>query len=581
MSDDNGHQGEIVIEDIRSLAIPPGWTRTSVGEVGEVRLGRQRSPKNRSAEFPTKYVRAANLTWTGLDLSDVRDMDFPPRELVSYRLQRGDVLLSEASGSAGEVGKPAIWNGELENCCFQNTVIRFRPKAVSSKFALVAFQHFARNSVFARVSKGVGIHHMSADRFASMPFLLPPKEEQGRIVAKVEELFSDLDAGIAALKRVKANLKRYRAVVLKAAVEGKLTEAWRVEAASRRFSPDPQMRQDAASTFEPASALLARILKERRQKWEADQLAKCATVEAASRRFSERNGKVKRRDAASTKKPPKNWREKYVEPTPPNMKGLPELPEGWCWASVDQLGDVQLGRQRSPKNRSDEFPTKYIRAANLTEDGLDLADVLDMEFQPRELETYRLHPGDVLLSEASGSPDQVGKPVVWNGEIDDCCFQNTVIRLRPIGIPSEYPLAVFRHYYRSKLFAKVSAGVGINHLSAGKFSALPFPLAPLAEQRLIAAEVEERLSVIAVAEQQLESNLTRADRLRQSILTQAFEGKLVPQDPKDEPASVLLERLRASRSVHEGNGKAANPARTRGRRVKSKQVSLQGEEEER
>ena len=355
-----------------------------------------------------------------------------------------------------------------------------------------------------------------------------PLNEQGRIVAKIEELFSDLDAGVAALNRAKANLKRYRAVVLKAAVEGKLTDEWRTKHPAK----------------EPASALLARILKERRQKWESDQLAKFAAAE---------------------KEPPKNWRDKYVEPTPPVTTGLPELPDGWCWVSVDQLGDIQLGRQRSPKNRSDEFPTKYIRAANLTESGLDLTDILDMEFQPRELETYRLHTGDVLLSEASGSPDQVGKPVVWNGEIDDCCFQNTVIRLRPVGIPSEYPLTVFRHYYRSKLFAKVSAGVGINHLSAGKFSALPFPLAPLAEQKLIVAEVEERLSVIAVAERQLESNLTRADRLRQSILKQAFEGKLVSQDPKDEPASVLLERISQQRKSHSAKNDSKPNRRTSSR----------------
>jgi len=360
-----------------------------------------------------------------------------------------------------------------------------------------------------------------------IPVPVAPIAEQGRIVAKIEELFSDLDAGVAALKRAKANLKRYRAAVLKAAVEGKLTEEWRAKHPAK----------------EPASKLLERILKERRQKWEANQLAKFA---------------------AADREPPKNWREKYVEPTPPDTDGLPELPGGWCWASVEQLGNVQLGRQRSPKNRSDKFPTKYIRAANLTETGLDLTDVMDMEFQPNELETYRLRPGDVLLSEASGSPDQVGKPVVWNGEIEDCCFQNTVIRLRPVGMPSEFPLTVFRHYYRSKLFAKVSAGVGINHLSAGKFSALHFPLAPLVEQHCIVADVEEKLSQITAAEQQVAADIIRAARLRQSILKQAFEGKLVPHDPKDEPASVLLERLKATR---DGKMDSANGSpRTRPRR---------------
>jgi type I restriction enzyme S subunit len=358
---------------------------------------------------------------------------------------------------------------------------------------------------------------------------LAPLPEQQRIVAKIEELFSDLDAGVAALERAKANLKRYRAAVLKAAVEGQLTAAWRAE----------------HPNVEPASKLLERILTERRQKWEAAQLAKFA---------------------AANKEPPKNWKSKYVQPSPPDTSDLPVLPVGWCWTNVEQVGDVQLGRQRSPKNRSNKYPTKYIRAANLTESGLDITDVLDMEFQPRELETYQLKAGDVLLSEASGSPDQVGKPAVWNDEIEKCCFQNTVIRLRPARVHSDYALTVFRHYYRNKMFAKVAAGVGINHLSAAKFSLLPFPLAPLQEQIEIVGEVESALSQTQASEVLVEISLKRAARLRQSILKQAFEGKLVPQDPTDEPASALLERLRATRAVNETNGKPRSPARKRGRR---------------
>lgn len=345
-----------------------------------------------------------------------------------------------------------------------------------------------------------------------LPVPVPPVGEQERIAAKIDELFSDLDAGVAALERAKANLKRYRAAVLKAAVEGTLTEQWRAE----------------HPNTEPASKLLERALAERRRKWESDQLAKFT---------------------AAGKQPPKNWRANYVEPAPPPTSDLPKLPAGWCWASVEQLGTVQLGRQRSPKYRSNKFPTKYIRAANLTEAGLDISDVLDMDFQPGDLETYRLHPGDVLLSEASGSPDQVGKPAVWNGEIENCCFQNTVIRLRPVCMLSDYALTVFRHYYWNKLFAKVAAGVGINHLSAYKFSTLAFPLAPLDEQSQIVAEVAERLSEINAADTAIGHGLVRAARLRQSILKQAFEGNLVAQDPMDEPASVLLERLRSTSRV--------------------------------
>jgi type I restriction enzyme S subunit len=369
------------------------------------------------------------------------------------------------------------------------------------------------------VIHGVGRPRLNLAEIRGIWLPLAPLREQHRLVEKIEELFSDLDAGVSALQRAKANLTRYRASVLKSAVEGRLTEEWRKE--------HPQA--------EDGQMLLDRILRERREKWETDQLAK----------FKEKG-----------KAPPKNWQIKYEEPSAPDTSELPELPEGWVWATVEQLGDVQLGRQRSPKNRSDKYPTKYIRSANLTEAGLDLGDVMDMEFLPHEKDTYRLHAGDILLAEASGSPDQVGKPVVWNNEIDDCCFQNTVIRLRPHRLPSAWPFLVFRQYYISKLFAKVSAGVGINHLSANKFSALSFPLPPLAEQEQIVALVEERLSQIDSAEKTIDAELIRAKRLRQSILKQAFEGKLVPQDPSDEPASVLLERIKSTREQEQPKKKA-------------------------
>ncbi|MCY2999370.1 MAG: restriction endonuclease subunit S [Planctomycetota bacterium] len=454
------------------------------------------------------------------------DVLTPRRNL---EVQTGDILIT-CAGPRNRCGVPCLVRFTRPRLILSGKMYRFRvqEKAMDASF-MEAFLR-SKDAQVAIDGMKTGISdsglNLTHGRFFQLKVPVAPLQEQRRIVAKIEELFSDLDAGVAALKRAKANLKRYRASVLKAAVEGKLTEQWRAKHPAK----------------EPASALLARILKERRLKWEADQLAKFA---------------------AAGKEPSKNWRDKYVEPTTPVTIDLPELPDGWCWASVDQLGDVQLGRQRSPKNRSKEFPTKYIRAANLTENGLDLTDVMDMEFQPHELETYRLHHGDVLLSEASGSPDQVGKPVVWNGELENCCFQNTVIRLRPVGVPSDYALTVFRHYYRSKLFAKVSAGVGINHLSAGKFSALPFPLSPLIEQTQIVTEVDEHLSQIDAAETQIAHGLLRAARLRQSILKRAFEGKLVPQDPKDEPASALLERLRTSRTHDEANGTAATSKRTR------------------
>jgi len=355
-----------------------------------------------------------------------------------------------------------------------------------------------------------------------IPF--PPLSEQRRIVAKIEELFAELDAAVVELERVQANLKRYRASVLKAAVTGELTADWRAK----------------QRNLEPASKLLEHILAERRAKWEADQLAKFA---------------------AAKKEPPKNWREKYTEPTKPDTTTLPPLPQGWCWASVEEVGMVQLGRQRSPGNISKDYPTKYIRAANITEFGLDLTDVLEMEFTPTERVTFTLQMGDIVLSEASGSPDQVGKPAIWRDELRDCCFQNTVVRLRPNTIASEFLLVIFQHFYRNNIFSRLSAGVGINHLSASKFSVMTIPIPSVTEQALIVQEVESRLSDITAAEAVVAANITRAARLRQSILKEAFAGRLVPQDPNDEPASVLLERIRNTKQT-------ATPAKTgRGKRM--------------
>ena len=130
-----------------------------------------------------------------------------------------------------------------------------------------------------------------------------PSTEQHRIVAEIEKQFTRLDTAVAALKRTQANLKRYRASVLKAACEGRLVPT------------EAELARKEGRDYEPADRLLACILNERRAKWEADQLAKMQA-----------QGKVPKDDT---------WKEKYQEPTGPDTTDLPKLPEGWVWASLD------------------------------------------------------------------------------------------------------------------------------------------------------------------------------------------------------------------------------------------------------
>jgi type I restriction enzyme S subunit len=214
---------------------------------------------------------------------------------------------------------------------------------------------------------------------------------------------------------------------------------------------------------------------------------------------------------------------------------------------LDQVAEVRLGRQRSPKNHFGPNMRPYLRAANVTWNGLSLGDVKSMHFSPSEVETYELRVGDVLLAEASGSADEVGKPAVWHGEIQGCCFQNTLIRVRSNGPLPEFLYLVFLREALTGKFAQAAPGVGIHHLGASRLARWKIPVPPLDEQRRIVAEIERQLSISDATAAEIDRALRRSAALRRSILEQAFSGKLVPQDPSDEPASVLLERIAAER----------------------------------
>ncbi|MEU8454891.1 restriction endonuclease subunit S [Streptomyces griseoaurantiacus] len=218
---------------------------------------------------------------------------------------------------------------------------------------------------------------------------------------------------------------------------------------------------------------------------------------------------------------------------------------------LDEVAEVRLGRQRSPKNHAGDQMRPYLRAANVGWQGLRLDDVNEMNFTDKEAEIYRLRAGDIVLSEASGSPGEVGKPAIWNDEIEDCCFQNTLIRVRPreTAVP-EFLLYFLRSEALSGSFRKGARGVGIHHLGAAKLAAWEVPLPSRQEQARIVERLEEKVSRLSEARALLHgpnSTSTRAKTLGAALLARAFAGDLVPQDPSDEPAFVRLDRIRTER----------------------------------
>lgn len=315
-----------------------------------------------------------------------------------------------------------------------------------------------------------------------------------------------------ALERARANLKRYRAAVLKAAVEGRLTADWRA----------------AHPATEPASALLARILAARRKKWEADQLAKFA---------------------AAGKSPPKNWQAKYVEPAPPDTANLPPLPDGWSWATVEQVSEfAKYGTSAKATTNADGVPV--LRMGNIQDGELDLANLKYLPCDHNEFPDLLLGAGDLLFNRTN-SAELVGKSAIYMGQPSPCSFASYLIAVRclPGCDPRYLCLFINSAHGRRWVSSVLSQQVGQANVNGTKLLALAFPLPPHAEQAAIVAEVEARLSQVAAAERQIDANLTRAARLRQAILKRAFAGKLVPQDPADEPAAVLLDRIRAARAT--------------------------------
>lgn len=228
-----------------------------------------------------------------------------------------------------------------------------------------------------------------------------------------------------------------------------------------------------------------------------------------------------------------------------------ELPAGWSWSDLGEVSEISLGRTRNPGNRPSKNAVPYIRAANIREEGLDLSDILEMDFSPKEIERYRLRRGDLVVAEASGSALQVGKPAQWNEELPLCCFQNTVVRLRPVLMDSDYLLIALKHHYYSGTFAERSAGVGINHIGAHRLAKIEVPVPPLRLQRAIAGKVAQQLSDIRDSRAAVDASMAASSNLRESLLSKAFSGGLVKPGRRSDTADELITGIARSRALQQ------------------------------
>ena len=479
--------------------LPRNWCKTTIGEVFIVTLGQSppSSTYNDDGEGLPFFQGKAEF---GDVYPVTRKWCVSPKKIA----QKGDVLLSVRA----PVGPTNI---ATTKCCIGRGLASIRPlDGIDNKFILYFFRSVER--YLAKRGTGTTFNAITGDKLRGFPISLPPLPEQHRIIAKLGELFTKLDAGIKSLKNAQAQLKRYRQSVLKAAVEGGLTAEW---------------REQGKNEYEPADKLLERILKERRKNWEVEQLAKYKS---------------------KGKKPPKNCQEKYKEPKLPDTSNLPELPNSWKWTSIDQISyEIRYGS--SSRTNTDKIGIPVLRMGNIIDGNLVFNKLKSLPENHYEFPDLFLVSGDLLFNRTN-SPELVGKTAIYEGHPSPCSFASYLIRVRFCeGIePRFISFFINSAYGHAWIRSVVSQQVGQANVNGTKLKNLIIPFPSFSEQKEIVLEVEKILSIIDESKLEIESELKRAKSLRQSILKHAFEGKLVPQDPDDLPASVLLERIKAEKA---------------------------------
>jgi type I restriction enzyme S subunit len=518
-------------------SFPSAWTLVEVdalagnerGAITDGPFGSNLKTSHYTPDGP-RVIRLQNIG-EGVFLDERAHIDPDHYErLARHQARSGDIVVAMLGEELPRACLVPAWLGPA---IVKADCVRLR---VDSRVAFAPFVMHGLNSEFLREQAsdrvhGVGRPRLGLARFRTLRFPLAPRRTQERVVESIESYLTRIDDAVASLERVQRNLKRYRAAVLQAAVEGRLVPT------------EAELARAEGRSFEPASELLARILAERRRRWEEAELAKLRA-----------KGKEPKNDA---------WKARYSEPAAGDTSGMPDLPHGWCWTSLEAITSatrlIQYGILMPKDHVSDGVP--YIKVRDMKQNRLDVANL--QRTSPVIASRYQrssLKAGDLVLA-IRGT---YGRVVEVPSELDGGNVTQDSARLDLLA-------AIDRKYIRYCLlsqriqnyFTRVARGVAVKGVNIAEVRTTPIPLAPVVEQHRIVDQIDDLLSIEEDGERAVESSLTRCHRLRQSILAWAFEGKLVDQDPTDEPASVLLDRIRAERA-------AAAPAPSGARRRRAR-----------
>ena len=470
--------------------LPQSWVIVRVADIGETVTGN--TPPKSDVRNYGSYIPFVK-----------------PPELINGVINSADDNLSEVGSKKSRVLPP---NSVLVSCIgnlgrtgINKTQIAFNQQinaiipyeGIEPKFVFYQAQSIFFRNQLENLASATTIAIVNKGNFQKISLYLAPHKEQKRIIAKIEELFSKLDKGIENLKIAREQLKVYRQAVLKSAFEGKFTTEWR----------------DIHSIDATDSQVI----------------------------------RVERKNAPDM---------------PDELTQL--CADTWPWTRLGSISKVSGGLTKNPKRQKLPLKMKYLRVANVYADKIFLDDVLEIGVTGEEFDAVRLVPGDLLVVEGNGSVGQIGRVAVWDGQLSDVGHQNHLIKVRLVeGMnPRFFLYFLMSPLGRELIVKKASSTSGLHTLSISKVSSLPVPVPSTGEQSEIVRLFEAQMSIIENLEATIEAELQKSEALRQSILKKAFSGKLVAQDPNDEPASVLLERIRAEKNAQNTEGKKTKAKRS-------------------
>jgi type I restriction enzyme S subunit len=470
------------IENDLSPSLPKGWRWATLGTVCSKPQYGWTTSAVKSGDV--KLLRTTDITHGPIDWSAVPFCRDTPQDVEKHLLEEGDIVVSRA-GSVGFSARVVA----PERAVFASYLIRFRPKSdVDGKYLEYFMQSPAYWTQVRGNTAGIAVPNVNASQLEAFVIPLAPGDQQKAIVAEIEKQFTRLDAGVAALRRVQANLKRYRAAVLKAACEGRLvpTEAELAKAEGRNYETGEQ--------------LLARILADRRKNW--------------------------------------HGRGKYKEPAAPDTTNLPPLPEGWVYTSIDPLLDTNsVGMKTGPfgsllkKSEHKDSGVPVIGIENIGANGRFVhgSKIYVTTQKAHELAAYELLVGDVVISR-SGT---VGELCVIPESVGTARFSTNImmVRLAPWCSSTYFCFLFAGSPIVLDQIKELCKGSTREFLNQHILKSIIFPLPPFAEQLRIVAEVERHLSVIEELEAAFTATLQRATSLRQSVLQRAFSTPATKAHP--------------------------------------------------